>query len=158
MEWVIGVVAMAGLVVAVLALRAARSLRGEQRRVTSLQYEHLGRLTALEEQVKQEVLRLSLEIRRKAGESVVSPEMPVSEILALHPQAGQVLAGFHIGGCGHCAVTGRESLAEVAEASGTPLPELLTALNDLLEGKAPAPPAPGGMAGGGFVPLSALRR
>jgi hypothetical protein len=54
----------------------------------------------------------------------------------MHPQAAQVLAGFHLGGCSSCAVDDRQTLAEAAGVNGRELEPILVALNTLVaEGK-----------------------
>ena len=75
--------------------------------------------------VKYELLKLR-------GELPVSGEMRMGEILAVHPQAQQVLAGFHLGGCSSCMVDDNQSLAEAAALNGRELEPILLALNVLV--------------------------
>ncbi|MBX3015484.1 MAG: hypothetical protein KF832_28445 [Caldilineaceae bacterium] len=60
------------------------------------------------------------------------PGMTVREATALHPQASQILAGFHLGGCNSCAVDADESLADICREHGRDLAQLLVNLNQLL--------------------------
>lgn len=62
-----------------------------------------------------------------------SADMTVSKILQLHPEAGLVLAGYHLGGCSHCGVNQFETLQQVCNAYGIPIDAILSSLNDLLE-------------------------
>jgi hypothetical protein len=58
--------------------------------------------------------------------------MKMGEILAVHPQAQQVLAGFHLGGCSSCSFDSRQTLGEVAAVSGRDVQPILVALNTLV--------------------------
>ncbi|MDH4200573.1 MAG: DUF1858 domain-containing protein [Spirochaetia bacterium] len=60
-------------------------------------------------------------------------EMSVRQVLDLHPEAGLVLTGYHLGGCSHCGVNQFETLQQVCNAYGIPLDAVLSSLNDLLE-------------------------
>jgi hypothetical protein len=57
--------------------------------------------------------------------------MSVREVIALHPQAQEVLAGFHLGGCSSCAVDPDASLADVCRQSGVDVGLVLANLNNL---------------------------
>ena len=61
-----------------------------------------------------------------------SPEMTVEEALNRHPGAQGVLATRHLPHCSGCAVRFDETLAEVAEAYGLDLGDLLVDLKGLL--------------------------
>jgi hypothetical protein len=50
----------------------------------------------------------------------------------MHPQAQQVLAGFHLGGCSSCFVDDNQSLSEAAAVNGRELEPILMALNTLI--------------------------
>jgi len=52
--------------------------------------------------------------------------------MSIHPQAQQVLAGFHLGGCSSCSVDERQSLSEAAAVNGRELEPILAALNTLV--------------------------
>ena len=62
-----------------------------------------------------------------------TPEMTIFNALELHPEAGLVLAGYHLGGCSHCGVNQVETLQQVCNAYGVPIDVLVSSLNDLLE-------------------------
>ena len=57
------------------------------------------------------------------------PQMKVREALAVHPQAEQILAAFHLGGCDSCAVDATATLADVCREQGRDLAQLLQNLN-----------------------------
>ncbi|HEX7151488.1 MAG TPA: disulfide oxidoreductase [Thermoanaerobaculia bacterium] len=61
-----------------------------------------------------------------------TPEMRVSDALALHPSARWVFAAYHIGGCAGCSSAEVETLAEVASGYRLPLDRLLADLNSLV--------------------------
>jgi len=88
-----------------------------------------------QEKAEQELMSLKFQVLKAQGELKVTPEMKMNEIVAVHPQAQQVLAGFHLGGCSSCSFDPRQSLGEVAAINGRPLEPILAALNTLvLEG------------------------
>ena len=55
----------------------------------------------------------------------------------LHPQAQQILAGYHLGGCSSCAIDDGDTLAAICQSSGIAPATLLSDLNRLLEGSRP---------------------
>jgi hybrid cluster-associated redox disulfide protein len=64
-----------------------------------------------------------------------SAEMSVGEALQLHPRAREVFAGFHLGGCSHCAISEFETVGQICEGYGVPQDMLLGALNSLFDAK-----------------------
>ncbi|MBE2237891.1 MAG: hypothetical protein IAE81_08895 [Caldilineaceae bacterium] len=74
-----------------------------------------------------------VEMLRRTGEARFLPGTTVREATLLHPQAQQVLAGFHLGGCNSCAVDGDDTLAALCRDRGVDTAVLLTNLNRLLE-------------------------
>lgn len=97
-------------------------------RIYNLRRENLE----VQEKNEKEIMSLKFEILKLQGELKVSPEMKIGEIMAVHPQAQQVLAGFHLGGCSSCSVDDRQSLAEAAAVNGRELEPILAALNSLV--------------------------
>jgi len=77
--------------------------------------------------------KLRVELQQRTGTIAFQPEMTVREAQLLHPQAQQILAGFHLGGCSSCAVEPDETLATVAANSGLELDMLLKNLNLLVD-------------------------
>ncbi len=139
MEWVTLVL----LVLAVgWSLLNWRRWREAERSLDTLRSAHY-RLT---EETHQEIAALQSEIRKlkvdwyreRNGGAVFVPSMTVGEALSLHPDAAEVLAAFHIGGCASCAVSPDVTLDAAAAQSRADLSRLLQSLNALLtEGQAP---------------------
>jgi hypothetical protein len=77
--------------------------------------------------------RLRVEIAQQSGTVRFSPDMTVREAQLLHPQAGQVMAVLHLGGCSSCAVEPDEKLAQACAQNGVDVNGLLDALNQLVE-------------------------
>jgi len=86
-----------------------------------------------QEAMQQELTRLRFELLKTQGRLQISGEMTMDEVLMVHPMAGQVLAGFHVGGCSSCAVDGSQRLDLALASSGQPLEPVLVALNKLLQ-------------------------
>ena len=60
-------------------------------------------------------------------------EMTAGEVLRTHPEAGIVLASYHLGGCSHCGISEEHKLVDICAGYGVPLDALLDSLNSLLE-------------------------
>lgn len=88
----------------------------------------------LQERLQDETARLRVALRRQTPELAFSSEMSVREALIMHPQTGEVLAGFHMGGCDHCAVEPDETLAQAAAQAGVDVQQLVGTLNLLVSG------------------------
>lgn len=58
-------------------------------------------------------------------------DMSIGEIIASHPQAQNVLAENHLGGCTSCAVSGEHKLGDAIDEYGIDQNALLTGLNGL---------------------------
>ncbi len=87
----------------------------------------------LREELADTVAELRVEaLRPGIGTLAFTPKMTVRETLMVHPQAEQILAGFHLGGCSSCAVEPDETLAQICRDQGRDLTELLRNLNLLL--------------------------
>jgi hypothetical protein len=57
--------------------------------------------------------------------------MTVDQAFKTHAGARRVFAKFHLGGCSHCAISEHETIAQVSEGYGIPLPMLLEELETL---------------------------
>ena len=66
-------------------------------------------------------------------------DMTIGEAMQLHPRAREVFAGFHLGGCSHCAVSEFETVRQVCEGYGVPVEMLISSLNSLAEMEPTAP-------------------
>lgn len=58
-------------------------------------------------------------------------DMSVGDAIQMHPRAREVFAGFHLGGCAHCAISEFETIRQICEGYGVPSDMLLGALNSL---------------------------
>ncbi|MEX1019962.1 MAG: hypothetical protein WDZ49_09905 [Litorilinea sp.] len=75
---------------------------------------------------------LRVELMHRTGTPAFTSEMTVREVQLMHPQAGEVLGAFHLGGCSSCAVEPDDTLATVCAQSGVPTAQVLNNLNLLL--------------------------
>jgi len=62
-----------------------------------------------------------------------SKEMTVDQAFGVHAGARRVFAKFHLGGCSHCAISEHETIEQVSEGYGIPLPMLMAELEKLFE-------------------------
>jgi len=126
-----------GLIGILMAWSASRKNKSLQERIsqTNSRIYHLRReMQETQEQAEQERMTLKFEILKLQGDLKVTPEMKIGEITTMHPQAQQVLAGFHLGGCGSCYIDDKQSLAEAAAVNGRELEPILMMLNTLIAG------------------------
>jgi hybrid cluster-associated redox disulfide protein len=61
------------------------------------------------------------------------PDMTVAAAMAVHPRVREVMAGYHLGGCAHCAISEFETLKQVCEGYGVPLDMIMDTLENLVE-------------------------
>lgn len=132
MEYIALIIGLAGLLMAWGANRKNKNLQERIAQTNSRIYNLRRELQETVEQAQQEQMKLKFEVLKLQGNLKVTPEMKIGEIMAIHPQAGQVLAGFHLGGCSSCSVDDRQSLAEAAVLNGRELEPILVALNNLI--------------------------
>lgn len=132
MEYMALIVGLIGLLMAWGANRKNKNLQERIAQTNSRIYNLRRELQETVEQAQQEQMKLKFEVLKLQGNLKVAPEMKIGEIMAIHPQAGQVLAGFHLGGCSSCSVDDRQSLAEAAVLNGRELEPILVALNNLI--------------------------
>lgn len=90
------------------------------------------RILALEDRLTATAAELRVQHLRHAGTEAFLPDMTVREVTLLHPQAPQVLAAFHLGGCSSCAVDEDDTLAKICAENGIDANLLLRNLNQLL--------------------------
>lgn len=133
------VVSSVALLLALLALayawRLQRELDGARERLDRYNralFKAEESIRALREEVEEATARLRVEMMQRTGAVRFTPEMTVREALLLHPQAQQILAGFHLGGCSSCTVEPDKTLAALCASRGVNEAELLANLNQLL--------------------------
>lgn len=136
-------VSMAALLIALVALgyawklhRELDSARERLDRYNRSLFKVEEAIRTLRAELEDATTRLHVEMLRRSGAAQFSPQMTVREATLLHPQAQQILAGFHLGGCSSCAVEPDETLAELCASRGVNETELLANLNQLLNGGA----------------------
>ena len=141
------IIAWIALIVAAVALGFAWKLNSELATATrrldrynKALFDANDEMRRLREKVEDETAQLRVALRRQQGVAF-TPEMTVREVLMMHPQAEQVLASFHLGGCSHCAVEPNDTLVHACREHGVDLQTLVGNLN-LLTGN-------GQQAGGG---------
>ncbi len=60
-------------------------------------------------------------------------DMTVQDAFKTHAGARRVFAKFHLGGCSNCAISETETIEQVSEGYGIPLPMLMDELDKLFE-------------------------
>ena len=126
------VLALAAVILAWNLYRKNGELKERIAQVNSRVYHLRREMLEAQEKAGLQLTELKFQLLQLKGELKITPEMKVGEVVALHPQAGQVLAAFHLGGCSSCSVDNNQSLAEAAALNSRELPPILVALNGLL--------------------------
>ena len=132
MVYIALLLSIAGLGMAWLCHRKNGALRKKLSQTNSRIYNLRRENLEIREKAEKEIMALKFEILKLKGELKVEPQMKIGEIMSIHPQAQQVLAGFHLGGCSSCSVDERQSLSEAAAVNGRELEPILAALNTLV--------------------------
>lgn len=86
----------------------------------------------LREEMATTTAQFRVELKQSSGDISFQPDMTVREVQMLHPQAQQILAGFHLGGCSSCAIEPDDTLAKVCVENKLDLNALLGNLNLLV--------------------------
>ena len=133
MVYVALLVGLAALFFAWRSSRATKGLRERVARLNSQIYDLRADMHRAAEAHQKAIMQLKFDMLRQTGELKVSGDMTVDEVKLLHPQAVEVLAGHHIGGCASCAVDGSARLDEAVAANGGQLEPVLVALNSLVD-------------------------
>lgn len=98
-------------------------------------YDASDQIRKLEESQAATVAELRAEIARSNGQASFRPAMSVRESYALHPQAQEILAAYHLGGCSSCAVEMDDTIAQVCANAGIDVGQVIGDLNVLLVGQ-----------------------
>lgn len=128
------IIAIVALLAAFLAVRRASGLQERLDRANSTVFELHGALKELEGRLGQQITDLQLNLRQRSGEAIFRPDMTIAEALAVHPKVNEVLAGFHLGGCSHCAVSDVDTIQGACQTYGLDEKALMAALNSLIAG------------------------
>jgi hypothetical protein len=135
--WLGWVALLLGFGALVYAWRLQRELGMMTRRLDRYNkalFEASDELHRLREELAATTAQLRTDIKRNTGQLRFTSEMTVREAQLLHPQATQILASFHLGGCSNCAIEPDETLAGVCHSQGQDVNRLLHNLNLLVEG------------------------
>ncbi len=132
MEYVAIGIGLIGLLLAWIVKRKNSDLKEKIAQVNSRVYNLRREMLEAQEKSDQELMRLKFELLKLQGDLAVTPDMKIGEVIAIHPQAQHVLAGFHIGGCASCVVDEQQSLGEAVAGNGRELEPVLAALNTLI--------------------------
>jgi hybrid cluster-associated redox disulfide protein len=130
------IVAWIALAAAAVALGFVWKLNGELAiatrrldRYNKALFDANDEIRQLREGLEEETAKLRVALREQQGAPAFTPEMTVREALMVHPQAEQVLASFHLGGCSHCAVEPNDRLVDACQEHGVDLQVLVGNLN-----------------------------
>lgn len=136
------IVAVVALAVAAVAVGFAWKLNNDLATVTrrldrynKALFDANDEIRRLREGVEEDVAQLRVAVRQHGGAFTFAPDMTVREVLLAHPQAEQVLASFHLGGCSHCAVEPGDRLQDACKEHGVDLQTLVGNLNLLTQGR-----------------------
>lgn len=98
-------------------------------------YDASEQIRKLEERQVVTEAELRAEIARSSGRASFRSAMTVRESYALHPQAQEILAAYHMGGCHSCAVELDDTIAQVCANAGVDVGQVIGDLNTLFAGQ-----------------------
>jgi len=130
--WVALAIALGALVYSWKLSQELETARGRLDRYNRALFQANDEIANLRENVAQELAELRVAGMKAQGAPAFHAEMTLREANLLHAQTEEVLAGFHLGGCSHCAVEPDETLAEACARNGIAAEKLVQALNQLL--------------------------
>jgi hybrid cluster-associated redox disulfide protein len=133
----IGLIALGALGIGALTLLRQRFLRDALRDAQRRLYLAQARLNELESTVQKELQAFRGLIRRQGGGPLVESTMKIADAIAIAPRIRDVLAQFHLGGCGSCAINEEHTIAQAAMSYGVDLDRLMAALTALSDGQEP---------------------
>jgi hybrid cluster-associated redox disulfide protein len=137
------IAAVLALIVAFFAIRRAGALAERADRAANSVLELRSALNETNDKLDSALTDLRFEQRRQAGETIFTPKMTIADALQVHPKVGEVLAGFHLGGCSSCAVSDVDTIEGACQSYGIDQAALMNALNGLT----------GGLSGGSTEPI-----
>ena len=128
-------IGLAGLVCAWLVRQDLDKATRRLDRYNRALYDASDQIRKLEERQAATVAELRAEIARSSGKASFRPSMSVRESYALHPQAQEILAAYHMGGCSSCAVELDDTIAQVCANAGVDVGQVIGDLNTLFAGQ-----------------------
>ena len=133
MEYISLIIALIALVIAWQSYNKHKILKKDLSHLHNRLYSMSQIMQETDEKNQQELTTLRIELLKSQGDLKITGDMTLKQVSLIHPQAMQVLSGFHIGGCSSCAVTDdNERLDLTIARSGQQLEPVLIALNQLL--------------------------
>jgi hypothetical protein len=132
MEYLALVLGLVGILMAWSATRKNKELNERLSQTNSRIYSLRREMQDNQEKAEQALGSLKFELLKLKGDLKITPQTRIGELSFIHPQAQQVLAAFHLGGCASCSVDDRQTLAEAAAVNGRELEPILLALNTLV--------------------------
>ena len=133
----VGLTAFGALGIAVITLLRQRYLRDALRDVQRRLYLAQARLNEAESAMEKELRALRALVLRQSGGPLVEPTMTIADAIALDPRIRDVLAQFHLGGCGSCAINEEQTIEQAAVSYGVDLDRLMATLTAFSHGQEP---------------------
>lgn len=128
--WLALLVALGALAYAWLQSRAIDTINRRLDRYNKALFDAGDEIRSLREQLDTTAAQVRIEIKKQSGQTIFTPDMSVKEAQMVHPNAQQVMASLHLGGCSTCA---EDSLAKASHDHGVDLNLLLSHLNKLAD-------------------------
>jgi hypothetical protein len=136
MPTVLSVLALlVGLIAVAYAWKLNQELNTATRRLDRYNkalFDASDELRRLRAEVAETTAQLRVAIQQSQGEVTFAPTTTVREAQLLHPQAAQILASFHLGGCSSCAIAPDDTLAQVCTEHGQDVGLVINNLNHLM--------------------------
>lgn len=131
------IVAIVALIVAALGWRRSVKLQKAFEQAAKEAESLRSHVTASNNILERKIEDLRNSMQRRSSNGISKrfhADMTVAEVLGHHPEAGAVMASFHLGGCSSCSISEHHILGPAAESYGVNIDSLLAALNNLLDG------------------------
>ncbi|MCA9409939.1 MAG: DUF1858 domain-containing protein [Candidatus Omnitrophica bacterium] len=123
------------VILGVYCLLLGRRTKGQAQRIEQLSdrlYSWGAETRSYIDEVRGQLKIIEMRSRRTEGENVVTPDMLISDILAIHPRMKDVLASMHLGGCNSCSVSSSETLGQGAASYGLNIDEIMAEIDKFL--------------------------
>lgn len=133
MEYIGLIIALIALIIAWQSYSKHKILKKDLSHLHNRLYSMSQTIRETNEKNQEALTSLRIELLKSQGDLKITGDMTMKQVSLIHPQAMQVLSGFHIGGCSSCAVTDDSERLDLTVArSGQQLEPVLIALNKLL--------------------------
>src|ERR671924_53962 len=121
----VALAAFGALGIAAMTILRQRSCRETLRDMQRRLYLTQARLNETESMVQQELQTLRAVVRRQSGGPLFESTMKIADAIAIDPRVRDVLAQFHLGGCGSCAINEEHTIEQAAANYGVNLEPLM---------------------------------